>query len=225
MLNSLTRYYGIFKAPWNFIFSFVVLKAIQTPAAIALILCIVGATSANEVQDVAKQGTVRAGVIIYLVVYIALVLLTAGAALGRRMTGRGEVKLLVAVATTLPVLLVRLIYSMLSAFSDDKVFSPVTESTSSTTVDLFMATIEEMVVVLVYIWVGLASDSVPTHTREKGGSNSTLLHRAGRGDFGGGKLGLLSLGAGAIDEIRHHRRSEKQREQAGQDIESADPTT
>jgi hypothetical protein len=121
------------------------------------------------------------------------------------MTRRGEKQLLTAVAISLPILLIRVLYSMLSTFSNKIVFNPVIGSEYA---ELFMAAIEEMVVVLIYIWVGLKQDSVPAN--ESNSKKSTLLHRAGRGDFGGGKLGILSLGAAVIDAVRGERELEKE---------------
>jgi hypothetical protein len=206
-----TRWYSILQTPWNFIFSFVVLKIVQTPAGIALVLCIIGATSTNTPKDVDKQTTVQAGIAIYLVVYILLVLLTAGAGLAYRMTGRGEKKLLIIVALSLPILLVRVIYSMLSVFSHDNSFNPMT---GSTTAQLFLSVIEEMIIVLMYIWAGLTikneSESDVKHSAE-----SRLMHRAGRGDFSGGKLGILSLGVAAFDEVWLHRKKNEEGPQQG----------
>jgi hypothetical protein len=212
-LGLLSRvYYSIFKMPWNFIFSFVVLKAVQTPAAIALILCIVGATSAPNPESIDKEGTIQAGVVIFLVVYILIVVLTFGATVGSRMTGRGERKLLLAVTCSLPVLLVRIIYSMLTFFSGKKVFSPANTSSESTTAELFLATTEEMVVVLIYIWVGLSSQSVPPEMEDKSTANK-IMHRAGRGDFGTGKLGILGLLTAGVAGFREHRRKEMKRDE------------
>jgi hypothetical protein len=179
------------------------LKIVQTPAAIALILCIVGATSASSPEDVTHEGTVKAGVAIFLVVYILLVLLTIGAALGRRWTGRGERKLLIAVAVSLPVLLIRMIYSLLSTFSNDKIFNPVN---GSTTAELFLASIQEMIVVFIYIFVGFKLQPVPKTDGDEMTTKERLMRRAGRGDFGGGKLGLLSIAAAVGDEIRRDRK-------------------
>ncbi|EXJ63327.1 uncharacterized protein A1O5_11648 [Cladophialophora psammophila CBS 110553] len=46
---------------------------IQTPAAIALILCIVGATNANDPAEIDSESTVHVGIILYTLVFAALV--------------------------------------------------------------------------------------------------------------------------------------------------------
>jgi hypothetical protein len=176
-------------------FSLVLLKLIQTPAAVALILCIVGATSANSPAQIESESTVHIGIILYTVVYVALLLLTLGSMLGRRMTGRGEMSLILAVSLALPFLAVRVLYALLAAFSHNKQFNPVT---GSTTTALFMDTFQEMIVVLIYLVAAIKTPAIPQATNgEKRSAGETLAYRAGRGDFGFGKLGLLSLAAAA----------------------------
>ncbi|KAH7140273.1 hypothetical protein B0J13DRAFT_596561 [Dactylonectria estremocensis] len=192
-------WYSILKTPWNIIFSLGAVRVVQLPAAIALILCIVGGVSADNPTEIRDQDTVKAGVILYLIVLFLLFLLVVGAAVARRKTERGEHRLLCAVAISLPVLLIRVIYSLLAVFSKQPVFAAMSGSTSSVMTELFMGRIEEMVVVLVYLWVGITQEIVPSHDdgvqRSKGGK---FLYRAERGDFGTGKLGVVSLAAHAI---------------------------
>lgn len=170
----------------------IILKAVQTPAAIALVLCIVGATSANNPAVIDSETTVHIGIILFAVVFVALVLLDGGALLARRMTGRGEDALVFSVAVALPFLAVRVLFSILAAFSHDRQFNP---ATGSETVALFMEVQEEMVVVLIYICAGLKLKTVPEGDRSAG---ENIGYRFGRGDFGGGKLGILSLGVAAV---------------------------
>lgn len=187
-------------------FSIFLLRIIQTPAAVALILCIVGATSANSPLDIASQGTVQAGIAVYFVITVVLCILTLGAAIGIRRTRRGEVWLLKAIALSLPLILVRVIYSMAGCFADggNSTFNPVT---GSAVVELCMATIEEMLIVLIYVWAGLRKPAVPDNDPTiEGSPGGGLEYRLERGDFGGGKLGLLSLGAHVLgDALRGHQ--------------------
>ncbi|KPM42693.1 hypothetical protein AK830_g3893 [Neonectria ditissima] len=186
--------YSIIKTPWNLEFSFCVVKTVQVPAAVALILCIVGGVSADTPAEIGDQSTTQAGVILFLIVLVLIVLLTVGAAVGRNTTGRGEGRLLGAVAVSLPMLLIRIIYSFLVVFSKDSHFSMASGSTSSILTDLFMARIEEMLVILVYLWAGITQEAVPENDGGvKRSKEEKLLYRAGRGDFGGGKLGMASL--------------------------------
>lgn len=179
-------------------FSFFLLRIIQAPAAVALILCIVGATSANSPLDIVSQTTVQAGIAVYFVIAVVLGLLTLGAAVGVRKTGRGEVWLLKAIALTMPLILVRVVYSMAGCFADggNSLLNPMS---GSAVAELCMATVEEMLIVLVYVWAGLKKPAVPDNdpTVEEGPGGG-LAYRLERGDFGGGKLGLLSLGAHVV---------------------------
>jgi len=129
------------------------------------------------------------------VVFILLCILTVAAALGCRSTDKGEKPLVIAVAFALPFILVRIIYSLIETFGHSGDFAIGNTSTGAVTINLFMETLEECAVVVIYLAVGLHLRSVPiegTTTGEK------VMYRFGRGDFGGGKLGLFSLGAAVI---------------------------
>jgi hypothetical protein len=197
------------KSPWNFAFSFFLSKMVQIPALIALILCVVGATSANTPADVTSQDTVKAGVIVYLVVLVLLIVLTVGAAITRSVTSQPcEGTLLLAVAASLPFLLLRIIHSLLLIFDQSLRVSAAEASTSSVLMELFMAKIEEMIVVLIFLCAGLKQPAVPgddgTQTnREK------LMYRVSRGDFGGGKLGIASLAIAAGSALVSNKRHAK----------------
>lgn len=62
-----------------------------------------------------------------------------------------------------------------------------------------MATLEEMAVVVIYIAAGLKLPTVPVGV--DGSRTSNMTYRLGRGDFGTGKLGLLSLAAAGIQAV------------------------
>jgi hypothetical protein len=198
---TLISYYSILRQPWNTIFSLVITKIVHTPAVIALILCIVGATNASSPEQIDSENTVHIGVILYAVVFGMLVVLTFGAWLAKRKTGDGEGLLILAVIGALPFIFIRLLYALLSAFSHSRSFNP---AIGSETTELFMAVLEEMVVVVIYIGTGLKLPAVPAGvSRSMGG---TLAYRFGRGDFGTGKLGLLSLGSAAFQASRNSQR-------------------
>lgn len=153
-----------------------------------------GATSADSPADIGNEDTVKAGVVLYLVVFIFLTLLTTGAAIACCMSGQpGERRLLQAVAASLPFLLVRLIHSLLLVFSETFLVSAAESSTSSVLTELFMAKIEEMVVVLIFLLAGLHQHAVPERDDGSQSTKQKLMYRASRGDFGGGKLGIASL--------------------------------
>ncbi|KAK4550437.1 hypothetical protein LTR36_000015 [Oleoguttula mirabilis] len=198
-------YYSLLKQPWATFFSFVVVKIVHIPAVIALILCIVGATNATSPADIDSQSTVHIGIILYTVVLAMLTFLTLVAYLAHRRSERGEGPLILAVSAALPFIFVRLLYSLLAAFSKDPAFNPVT---GSTTVSLFMEVLEEMAVVVIYIATGLKLATVAAGAAD--GAGGTLAYRFGRGDFGTGKLGLLSLGSAAFQAFNRSHDEESQ---------------
>lgn len=170
------------------IFQFAGLKIVQTPAAIGLILCIVGATSASDPDDIESQATVKAGIILFLAVFVLLSILTLVAVLCRSKLPEQEKKLIYAVGAALPLILLRIIYSLLAAFSHKPAFNFVT---GSKTIALFMDDFPEMLVVVLYVAVGLKVKDTPL---EEGASSGRKIgYRLGRGDFGTGKLGILSV--------------------------------
>lgn len=174
----------------------------------ALVLCILGATNSDDPTQIESQSTIHIGVILFTVVFAALVALTGGAILGWRMTRRGEAILIVAVSCALPFLTVRIVYSLLAAFSHDSRFAP---ATGSTTIALCMETLQEMAVVLIYLIAQIKVPSVPSADDGRPPSaGSNLLHRAGRGDFGGRRSGLFTLATAAGQALgRRHDRSRR----------------
>lgn len=181
------------------------MKIVHVPAVVALILCIVGATSASSPAKIESESTVHIGIILYTVVLAMLVALTFGACLAKRRTGEGEGILVFAVLCALPFIFVRLLYALLAAFSHLNSFDPVT---GSRTAELFMSVLEEMVVVVIYIATGLKLPAVPTGAADSPGG--TLAYRFGRGDFGTGKLGIFSLGTAVFQTFNNRRDEESQ---------------
>lgn len=201
------------------LFSLGVVRAVQIPATIALILVIVGGVSADNITEIGDQDTVKAGVILFFIVFIFLVLLTVAAAIGRRRVGFGELRLLWAVAISLPILLIRIIYSFLAVFSHKPVFEAMSGSTSAVLTELFMGRIEEMVVVLVYLWAGITQEVVPnTEDGTERTQGEKLMYRAGRGDFGTGKLGAMSFLAHCIISMFRGNKPDESARRADEEV-------
>lgn len=192
------------------------MKLVQTPAAVGLILCIVGATSANNPAEIYDEDTVKIGIVLFAVVYALLCLLCAIASIAARKTKRGERQLIIAVAFALPFLLVRIIYVLIAAFGHNVDFQIGNGSTAAVTILLFMEVLEECVVVLIYIGTGLNLPAVPIADAGKG---ERLAYRLGRGDFGGGKLGILSLGAAVMDGATKKSGNNNDRQRERNDVE------
>jgi uncharacterized membrane protein YhaH (DUF805 family) len=197
--HEFLSFYSILRQPWNTIFSLVILKVVQTPAAVGLILCIVGATSAATPAQIDDESTVKIGVILFLMVFVLLCILTSAAAIGCRRTQQGEFPLVRAVAFALPFILVRIIYTLITTFGHSPDFSLENTSTGAVTINLFMEVLEECAVVTIYLAIGVKLPSVPMGNATQG---EKLVYRFGRGDFSGGKLGLFSLGAAIFSGAR-----------------------
>ncbi|KEF58207.1 uncharacterized protein A1O9_06133 [Exophiala aquamarina CBS 119918] len=216
-LGLLARcYYSMLQQPWNTIFSLVVLRLVQTPALVALILCVVGATSANDPTEIYNEVTIKIGVILFAVVFAMLCLMCVIASIAARRTKRGEGQLIMAVAFALPFLLVRVIYALVAAFGHNVDFQIGNESTAAVTISLFMEVLEECVVVFIYIVTGLKLPAVPIPNASNG---EGVSYRLGRGDFGGGKLELLSLGAAVMDGVTRKSKSNRHDQARQDDVE------
>lgn len=202
------RYFSILELPWNLAFGFFIAKIVQLPTVVALILCIIGAASATTPADITNQDSVKAAVIVYLIVFILLAFLTMGAGITSCMSNRrGESTLLHVVAASLPLLLLRIIHSLLLVFSKQFQDSAAKASTLSILTELFMAKVEEMIVVLLFLYGGLTQRAVPEKENGALGNGEKLAYRAARGDFSGGTLGVASLAiaaAGALFSRKGH---------------------
>jgi hypothetical protein len=142
-----------------------VFRAVQLPAFVGLILCIVGASTASNPTEINSQPTLHAGVILFCVVLAGLAVLTAGAWYLEGAQHHSERILIYAVALALPFLLVRLIYTCLAVFSKLHDFQLIG---GSETVRLVMATIEEMVVVFIFLGAGIKWHEEPRAVSPRG---------------------------------------------------------
>ena len=134
------------------VFSTVFLRVTQLGITIALILSIAGGTSSISPTGVYKvQTTSKAGIILYIVCYLALCLM---ALLTLRntfyLTSEGT-RIMWAVFIAMPLLLVRLIYSLLVIFDHSQRFSLIS---GSALIHALMAVVEEMLIILIYLGVG-----------------------------------------------------------------------
>lgn len=208
------------EAPWNSLFSLYLVRLIQIPALVALILCIVGATSTDDPATIYSETTLQVGVILFAVVLVALMLLSAAAAIGYRKTGRGERQLVIALCVSLPLLMIRVIYSIVSCFGSHAPGSILASATKGEFLQIFLANIEEMAVTVIYICAGLKMPSVPTAAGDNGrgqGPGKRVEERFKRGDFGGGRLGLISLVVELVSGVFRERNARGQQAGNGRD--------
>jgi len=139
-----------------------VLKFIELLLLVALILAIVGGVNASENAvdngGVYKAPTIsKAGSALFIVSYVAIVVFTILISFSVRHAEGGEKRILLAVIMSLPLLLIRLIYSVISTFSHSKLFSPFN---GSIVILLCVALIEEFIVVVLYEATGLTLNKI-----------------------------------------------------------------
>jgi hypothetical protein len=145
-------------------------KLIELIITIGLILGIVGGVNAaSTVGQTFKYqpGSLnKAGTALFIVSWVAIVLATIFISFHVSHAEPGEKRILIAVAISLPFILIRLIYSCFSTFSTNKNFNLIT---GNVTVLLCVALIEEFIVVVLYEATGLTLhkvQSIPVGTQQ-----------------------------------------------------------
>ncbi|KAJ5513815.1 hypothetical protein N7463_003367 [Penicillium fimorum] len=128
-------------------------------ALIAVILSIVGATSNHDITNGAVNIKTKIGLIFYLGTWVGVCGLFLLVAKRSRSIEDGEHRLLLAVGVSLPLILVRLMYSFIYAFSRKAEFNSVS---GNVTIQLVMSVLEEIVVVLVCLGIGLTLQIRPS---------------------------------------------------------------
>lgn len=134
-----------------------VLRLLHLPIILGLIMAIVGGTKLSS-TDPSKQSSGqsfrKAGVILFLICYVAIfgvAVLTMGQF---QNIPRGEKQILYAVLAALPLLAIRLLYSILSVFANNDTFNILD---GNATVQFFMAVIEEMFITTFLLAAGLTA--------------------------------------------------------------------
>jgi hypothetical protein len=127
-----------------------------------LILCIVGGTNSYSSTGVYQpQATTKAGVVLYLIAFIVLVLIAAVVASKLSNAPSEDKRLVWAVIIALPFIFVRIIYSLISVFSHNRHFNFIT---GSIIIHVFMSVLEEMAVVIIYLVIGWKTEALtPTN--------------------------------------------------------------
>jgi hypothetical protein len=135
-----------------------IIQVAQLPTTIALILCIVGGTdaSSSNPSDV-KEGPnyIKAGVIIFFLIWLLLATLVVITIKDVSSAPKGERRIYFVVTIAIPLLAIRLLWSLISAFGHSRRFS-VTDG--SAVVLFFMAVLEEFTIVCMYVFAGLTAD-------------------------------------------------------------------
>lgn len=139
------------------------MKLIQTIVMVGLILSIVGGIQASK--DLSKthvytpQSLSQAAIGLFIASYVLIVASTIIISTSVSHAELGEKRLLLAVALSLPFLLVRLVYSSISLFTTNPDFNSVS---GNVTIFLCMALIMELCAVTIYEVIGLTLRKIPS---------------------------------------------------------------
>jgi hypothetical protein len=118
--------------------------------------------SANENGTITIPTTVKAGIILFLVVFAAMVLIFVFSITNLGPLHSRERLVALAIATAAPFILVRLLYSVLSDFLHSHEFNIVDGSVA---IHVAMSVIEEFIVVLIYLILGFIIDKLENDKR------------------------------------------------------------
>ena len=153
------------------------LQLLQLPAVVALIIGLVGGSDLTD-RSISAQNTgqklIKVALIIFLVIYICLFLLVAKSTTEIGRLPPGEKRVLLALIVALPLLGVRLLFSILVYFSTISTFSL---TTGNVLVRAFMANLEEILIVIGYTLAGIL---VPMYCDATRGNTEIELQRGGR---------------------------------------------
>ena len=157
-----------------------ILRVVHLPIILGLIVAIIGgnklsSTDPNTQHD--GQDYQKAGGILFLVSYLIVFAVAALTMAEFRNIPFGEKRILFAALAALPLIAVRLLYSLLADFKDDSTFNILD---GNATVQLCMAIIEEMIVVAIFLVAGITAPSVKDIQR---GSNNMAMNQKPQPQF------------------------------------------
>ncbi|KXG48551.1 uncharacterized protein PGRI_024210 [Penicillium griseofulvum] len=130
----------------------IIFRLVGLFALVAVILSIVGVTGNSDITHGLVNIKTKLGLIFYLVAWVGVCGLFLLVLKRSQSIEDGEHRILLAVGVSLPLILVRLIYSFIYTFGRNAKFNMVS---GNVTIQLVMSVIEEFVVVLVCLGIGL----------------------------------------------------------------------
>ena len=137
------------------------LRALGLVITVGLVLSIIGGVNAgddyNKTGVYTPQSTSKAGLALWIACFVGIVAATVATSFHIRHADRGEKRVLIVVAVSLPLMLVRLIYAAIGTFTYTPRINP---ETGSVTILLCMALLEEIAIVCLYEAVGLTLKKV-----------------------------------------------------------------
>ncbi|KAJ5738753.1 hypothetical protein N7493_001908 [Penicillium malachiteum] len=153
-----------------------VVQLLHLPALIALILAISGGSdqaSSNVSEHAGGKKETQAAIIIFLLIYVTTCLLFVITVRDLREMLPSQKRIYICVFFALPLIAVRLLYSLISDFGHDAKFSLIDGDSS---VQLAMATIEEFLVVLMYTMLGVVTPQSSIERAIGGGIVAPEIH-------------------------------------------------
>jgi hypothetical protein len=190
------------------VFHAVHFRLLQLFITISLILCIVGGTSSTSSTGVYKPQTeTKVGVAFYLIAFFALCAIAAVTMHKISGAPSDEKRLVWAVLLALPFVLVRLMYSVLSVYSNNHNFNLIT---GSVVILVVMRVLEEMIVVVLYLVIGWKTETLSPTTRgpiaSRPWKGNLAGPGAGRGGNGRRRQGPIHALVGAgIAAVQQHK--------------------
>ncbi|OQD71606.1 hypothetical protein PENPOL_c001G00355 [Penicillium polonicum] len=137
----------------------IIFRVITLISLVAVILSIVGATTNSNIGQGLVNTESKVGLVLYLVTWIGVFGLFLLVLQRNQSIEDGEHRLLLAVGISLPLILIRLVYSFIYSFGHKSEFNMVS---GDVTIQLVMAVLEEIVVVFVCLGIGLTLQVRPT---------------------------------------------------------------
>jgi hypothetical protein len=164
-LGMLSRLYDWINARSTSMMGVKQFRLVQLIITLGLILSIAGGASGSTDANgnIKIATTSKVGVILYILGFIAIVLVWLLALSSLSVVPSKERRLSLAVLIALPFVAVRLLYSTLAIFLHDNHFGLIH---GSVIIHVCMAVLEEMIVVFIYILLGWTLDKV--HPDEQG---------------------------------------------------------
>lgn len=133
------------------------LKIIEIITLVGLILGIVGGTNSSETYTTTGKWVPatesKVSNVLFIVSFVALLIATIFTSFSISHAENGEKRILLGISIALPFLFVRLLYSVLSAFVANS--TKFNSFTGSVSILLCMALLEELVIVVIYLAIGV----------------------------------------------------------------------
>ncbi|QSZ37175.1 hypothetical protein DSL72_009269 [Monilinia vaccinii-corymbosi] len=162
------------------------LKLIEMLMLIGLILGIVGGINASDAYTRTGKWIPatdsKVSNILFIFSFVALLVTTILTTFSISHAEQGEKRILLAISLALPFLFVRLLYSILSTFVAHS--TEFNSFTGSVTVLLCVALLEELVIVVIYLGIGLTLHAQPKVRVVQGESQRVPWTSDGQGPFG-----------------------------------------